>query len=75
MGINYMETVTCEYCGKTLPKSEAIEGEYFNIYACPDCAKEHLVYCERCGEVMDRENANNGFGGYLCEYCHDDLFG
>jgi len=70
-----METVKCDYCGKTLPKDEATYCEYNDTYACPDCADENLVTCERCGETIDRESAYNGFGGYLCDICHDDLFG
>ena len=69
-----METVICEYCGKEVLKNEATEVAV-NIYVCPDCAEKHLVYCERCGEAMDREDANSGFGGYLCDSCYDDLFG
>lgn len=70
-----METVKCDYCGKTLPKDEATYCEYNDTYACHDCADENLVTCERCGETIDRESAYNGFGGYLCDICHDDLFG
>ena len=70
-----METVTCEYCGKTLPKDKAVYCEDSGIYACPDCAEEHLVTCERCGALIDRDGAYSGYDGYLCEYCHDDLFG
>ena len=70
-----METVQCEYCGKTLPKWQAEYSEDADIYACPDCADEHLVTCERCGALIDRDNAYRGFDGYLCECCHDDLFG
>ena len=70
-----METVKCEYCGKTLPKEEAVYCEDSDIYACPDCADEHLTECERCGALIDRDDAYEGFDGYLCEYCHDDLFG
>ena len=70
-----METVECEYCGKTLPKDEATHYEAADIYACHDCADEHLVECERCGAKIDRDDAYRGFDGYLCECCHDDLFG
>ena len=70
-----METVKCEYCGKELPKDQATFCEDSGIYACPDCAEENLVTCERCGMLIDRDDAYRGFGGYLCEYCHDDLFG
>ena len=70
-----METVTCEYCGKSLPKDEAVYCEDSEIYACPDCADEHLVKCERCGAVIEIYDAHRGFNGYLCEHCHDDLFG
>ena len=69
-----MDTVTCEYCGKTLPKVDAKctdEG----TYACPECAVKNLVKCERCGAIIDYGNAYRGFDGYLCECCHDDLFG
>ena len=70
-----METVKCEYCGKTLPKEEAVYCEDSDIYACTECADEHFTECERCGAVIDRDDAYQGFDGYLCECCHDDLFG
>jgi ribosomal protein S26 len=70
-----METVICEYCGKEVPKDEATFCEGAGFYACPDCADEYLVTCERCGDVIVRGEAYSGFDGYLCECCHDDLFG
>ena len=72
-----METVECEYCGKTLPKSEATFCENGGFYACPDCADENLVTCERCGMLIDQGSAYSGLSedGYLCECCHGDLFG
>lgn len=70
-----METVICEYCGKELPKDEAVYIESADIYLCPDCAEDETVTCERCGERILRDDAYKGFDGYLCEYCHDDLFG
>ena len=69
-----METVTCEYCGRQLPKDEATYYEDADVYACPDCAEEYLTTCERCGAVVSYDDAFRGFDGYLCEYCHDDLF-
>ena len=69
-----METVECEYCGKTLPKDKATFCEIEGFYACPDCADEHLVNCERCGTLIDRKDAYRSYNGYLCECCHDDLF-
>ena len=68
-----METVKCDYCGKTLPKEEAYE--YNDIYVCPDCRSEFFVRCERCDDLIPIEDAHIGFGGYLCEYCYDELFG
>ena len=70
-----METIECEYCGRTLPKSEAIFCESAGVYVCPECAEKELVTCERCGDVIDRDSAYQGFHGYLCDICHDDLFG
>ena len=70
-----METVICEYCGKELPKDEAVYIESADIYLCPDCAEDETVLCERCGERILRDDAYKGFDGHLCECCHDDLFG
>ena len=70
-----METVICEYCGKELPKDEAVYVESADIYFCPDCADDELVTCERCGEKITRDDAYHTAYGWLCEYCHDDLFG
>ena len=69
-----METVSCEYCGKEVPKNEATFYEDAGTYFCPDCAEKYLTHCERCGNVIAREDAYRGFDGYLCECCHDDLF-
>ena len=30
--------------------------------------------CERCGDRIPYDEAYRGYDGYLCEYCHDDLF-
>ena len=70
-----METIECEYCGRTLPISEATYYEDAGVYVCPECAHKELVTCERCGDIIDRDNAYQGFSGYLCDICHDDLFG
>ena len=70
-----METVKCEYCGKNLPKEDAVFFENEGIYVCKDCVDEHFVECDRCGDIIHRDEAHKGFDGYLCECCHDDLFG
>ena len=70
-----MDTVVCVYCGKTLPKNEATFCEDAGYYACQDCADKYLVTCERCGTLIDCDNAHRGLDGYLCECCYDDLFG
>ena len=70
-----METVTCEYCGKTLPKNEAVYDEDGGFYVCKSCWQNEYVHCERCGQRIPRDNALQGFSGYLCDCCHDDLFG
>ena len=70
-----METVKCDFCGKTINKEEAVYCEDYDCYACPDCAEEHLTRCERCGTLIPIDDAYRGFDGYLCECCHDDLFG
>lgn len=69
-----METVECEYCGKTLPKDEATYYEAAGIYACPDCAKSELTYCSRCGEMISIDDSSPSAYGRLCESCYDDLF-
>ena len=68
-----METVTCEYCGKTLPREKAFL--YGDVFVCPDCRSEFFVRCERCDDLIHIDDAYRGLYGYLCEYCHDDLFG
>ncbi len=68
-----METVKCEYCGKSIPKDKA--NEYGDVYVCDDCISEFFVRCERCDDLIHVDEAYRGFDGYLCECCHDDLFG
>ena len=70
-----METVKCEFCGRILPKDEAHYYEDGDYYVCPVCKEKEFVTCERCGAEIPYDDAHNGFGGHLCEYCHDDLFG
>jgi len=36
---------------------------------------EDFVTCERCGELIPREDAHRGLDGYLCDCCYDDLYG
>jgi len=69
-----METVQCEYCGKELPKDEAVYIESAEICLCPDCAEDETVTCERCGERILRDDSYLSPYGHLCECCHDDLF-
>ncbi len=68
-----METVICEYCGKSIPKDKA--NEYGDVYVCDDCLSEFFVRCERCGERILRDDSYSTPYGRLCECCHDDLFG
>lgn len=69
-----METVTCEYCGKTLPKEEATYYEAADIYACPECAETELTTCARCGDIISYDDSHSTSYGRLCDCCHDDLF-
>lgn len=68
-----METVKCEYCGKTMPKDKA--NEYCGVYVCDDCLSEFFVRCERCDDLVHIDDAYSTHYGYLCDCCHDDLFG
>ena len=68
-----METVKCEYCGKTLPKNEATFYEDAGFYVCPEC-DEDLVTCDRCGDRIPYDEASLTPYGYLCNDCYDDLF-
>lgn len=34
-----------------------------------------FITCDRCGERIPYDEAHRGFSGYLCDCCHDDLFG
>ena len=70
-----METRECEYCGRVMPKDQMTYYEAAGIYACPDCAEEHLTTCDRCNDVVSYEDSYNTAYGRLCECCHDDLFG
>ena len=70
-----MEAITCELCGKTLT---AADNHYYDdggYYVCDDCWKSKFVECERCGDHILIDDAYRYADGYLCEYCHDDLFG
>ena len=70
-----MNTKKCEICGKEIPSGEAIYYEAGDYFVCKECWKDEFVECERCGDIISRDEAHRGFDGYLCECCHDDLFG
>ena len=71
-----METIKCEICGKEIPKEGAYQvGEDSGVFVCEECYKNKCVKCSRCGEIIFYYDAYQGFDGYLCECCHDDLFG
>lgn len=70
-----METVKCEICGKEVPESEAHYYEPGEYHVCQDCYDNEFVTCERCGEHITYDEAHEGFDGYLCDCCYDDLFG
>ncbi len=71
-----MDTVVCEYCGKTLPKNEAYQvGEGSGVFVCQECFENECVECDRCGEMIFNDNAHRTYIGTLCESCYDDLFG
>ena len=36
---------------------------------------DDYVTCERCGERVLYDEAYHGYSGWLCDCCHDDLFG
>jgi hypothetical protein len=70
-----METIKCELCGKTLT---AANNHYYDdggYYVCDDCWESMFVDCERCDAHILIDDAYRGNDGYLCECCHDDLFG
>ena len=70
-----METIKCELCGKTLT---AADNHYYDdggYYVCDDCWESKFVDCERCDAHILIDDAYSGYDGYLCECCHDDLFG
>ena len=70
-----METIKCEICGKTLTAADNHYYDEGGYYVCDDCWESEFVECERCGDRILRDDAHSGLDGYLCEYCHDDLFG
>ena len=70
-----MNTIKCEICGKEIPSGEAIYYEAGDYFVCKECWEDEFVECERCGDIILRDDAFQGFDGYLCECCHDDLFG
>ena len=62
-----MEYVTCEFCGKTLPESEAVFYDDGGYYACPDCWENEFVECDRCGVRIPYDEASHTAYGNLCE--------
>ncbi len=62
----------CGVCGNTLGE------EYETINDTPVCnnCKDHIVYCEHCGKIMDdREEYTYSYNGdYYCDECYYELF-
>ena len=64
----------CEICGKEMSMKKMHYYEEGGYFVCPECYEEEFVTCERCGASITADDAYKGNDGYLCEYCHSDLY-
>lgn len=63
----------CNLCGREYPEDQMLilcEDKCF----CLECAKEELVECSRCGDILPRDCAEHTDRGWLCDICHGDLY-
>lgn len=61
--INYSGRAQCMCCGDIYPSCES-------SLICDEC--DNTVYCQCCGDRIDREDAYEHNGDYYCEYCYCD---
>src|SRR5690606_31534425 len=55
-------------------EDDSIRDAYWNHY-CPDCADEHLLYCEDCGEYHRRDDMIfDNSGDFMCQDCFESQF-
>ena len=65
----------CEHCEEYHRGEEYfIESRYGGYYVCEWCFNEYYVYCEHCGNNVDRDDARyvESEDGYICDDCFDD---
>ena len=55
--------------------ADPLRGQWAGSPGDTECYKNKCVKCSRCGDIIFYYDAYQGFDGYLCECCHDDLFG
>ena len=63
----------CEHCGKKMCPDCEVYVENYNYSVCPDCFSEYYVDCEKCGDSVLRNDAEqDSNGNWYCKYCAED---
>ena len=67
--------VKCAICGRLMIDEGSDVYEFDGEYYCLQCVHNDFVECERCGQLIPRDDAYRGLNGFLCDCCYDELYG
>ena len=77
---NYCEScydelyTTCEYCGDSTYRDDAVYIESEQSYYCEYCADNHFTTCEYCGKLYANDTMTEIDRSNYCEDCLSDNF-
>ena len=63
----------CEHCGRRVCTNCEVYVERYGYSVCPECFKEYYVECEKCGDYVLRNDAEQDSNGdWYCEECAEE---
>ena len=63
----------CEHCGKRMCSGCEVYVERYSHSVCPDCFEEFYVECEKCGDYVLRNDAEQDSNGdWYCNECAEE---
>lgn len=67
------ETLICEVCHTRIWNNDDYGDDYTNL--CRNCYNEHYTRCERCNDLIRRDDANYFDGSDIpyCNECYDEM--
>jgi hypothetical protein len=62
----------CEVCGEEMSRDES--GDYIPYHnVCSRCARDYVIRCANCGEIIGHGWGTDAHHGEICEACQDAL--